>query len=48
MFQIQEIMRAERLVHDRQIQEEIDVYSSIMPSKKELSATLFLEVSEEH
>ena len=30
MFQIQEIMRAERLVHDRQIQEEIDVYSSIM------------------
>lgn len=48
MFQIQEIMRAERLVHDRQIQEEIDVYSSIMPSKKELSATLFLEVTEEH
>ena len=48
LFQIQEIMRAERLVHDRQIQEEIDVYSSIMPSKKELSATLFLEVTEEH
>ena len=48
MFQIQEIMRAERLVHDRQIQEEIDVYSSIMPSRKELSATLFLEVTEEH
>ena len=48
MFQIQEIMRAERLVHDKQIQEEIDVYSSIMPSKKELSATLFLEVTEEH
>jgi len=48
MFQIQEIMRAERLVHDRQIQEEIDVYSSIMPSEKELSATLFLEVTEEH
>ena len=34
MFQIQEILRAERLVHDRQIQEEIDVYSSIMPSEK--------------
>ena len=48
MFQIQEIMRAERLVHDKQIQEEIDVYSSIMPSEKELSATLFLEVTEEH
>ena len=48
MFQIQEIMRAERLVHEKQIQEEIDVYSSIMPSEKELSATLFLEVTEEH
>ena len=48
MFQIQEIMRAERLVHDKQIQEEIDVYSYIMPSEKELSATLFLEVTEEH
>ena len=46
-FQIQEIMRAERLVHESQIQNEIDVYSSIMPSENELSATLFLEVTEE-
>ena len=41
MFQIQEIMRAERLVHDRQIQEEIDVYSSIMPSKKRIKCYSF-------
>ena len=47
MFQIQEIMRAERLVHDKQIQNEIDVYTSIMPPKGGLSATLFLEVTEE-
>ena len=47
MFQIQEIMRAERLVHDKQIQSEIDVYTSIMPSEGGLSATLFLEVTEE-
>ena len=47
MFQIQEIMRAERLVHDKQIQSEIDVYTSIMPPKRGLSATLFLEVTEE-
>ena len=47
LFQIQEIMRAERLVHDKQIQNEIDVYTSIMPPKGGLSATLFLEVTEE-
>ena len=46
-FQIQEIMRAERLVHESQIQNEIDVYSSIMPPDNGLSATLFLEVTEE-
>ena len=43
-FQIQEIMRAERLVHDKQIQEEVDVYNTIMPPENGLSATLFIEV----
>jgi len=47
-FQIQEIMRAERIVHDEKIQEEIDIYNSIMPPKNGLSATLFIEVTEEH
>ena len=46
-FQIQEIMRAERLVHDAQIQEEMDVYNSIMHPESGLSATLFIEVKEE-
>ena len=46
-FQIQEIMRAERLVHDEQIQEESDVYNSIMPPSSGLSATLFIEITDE-
>ena len=46
-FQIQEIMRAERLVHDENIQEEIDIYNSLLPQKNSLSATLFIEVTEE-
>ncbi len=46
-FQIQEIMRAERLVHDEQILEEIKVYNSIMPPKNGLSATLFIEITDE-
>ena len=30
-FQIQEMMRAERMVHDSQIEEEIDVYNPLIP-----------------
>lgn len=47
LFQIQEIMRSERLVHEEQIQEEIDIYNSIMPPANGLSATLFIEITEE-
>lgn len=46
-FQIQEIMRAERMVHDHQIEEEIKVYNSLLPKNNELSATLFIEVTDE-
>ena len=46
-FQIQEIMRAERIVQNEKIQEEVDIYNSIMPPKNGLSATLFIEVTEE-
>lgn len=46
-FQIQEMMRAERMVHDAQIQEEIDIYNSLLPKDDSLSATLFIEVVEE-
>ena len=46
-FQIQEMIRAERMVHDHQIQEEIDVYNSLLPLENGLSATLFIEVTDE-
>jgi len=46
-FQIQEMMRAERMVHDHQIQEELDIYNSLLPPKNGLSATLFIEVTEQ-
>ncbi|MEC8984320.1 MAG: DUF3501 family protein [Candidatus Neomarinimicrobiota bacterium] len=46
-FQIQEMMRAERMVNDRQIKEELDVYNSLLPNKNGLSATLFIEVTQE-
>ena len=47
-FQIQEIMRAERLVHEKQIQEEVRIYNSIMPPNNGLSATLFIEITDEN
>jgi len=36
--------RAEKLTTDEQIQHELDVYNRLLPSRGELSATLFLEL----
>jgi hypothetical protein len=47
IFQIQEMMRAERMVHDEVIQEEIDIYNTLLPDENNLSATLFIEITEE-
>jgi hypothetical protein len=44
LFQVQEMMRAERIVHDHQIQEELDTYNPLLPGQFELSATLFIEI----
>ncbi len=43
-FQVQEMARAERMISDRQIQHELDVYNRLLPAPGELSATLFLEL----
>jgi hypothetical protein len=45
VFQIQEMCRAERIVDDAKVQEEIDVYSALLPGPGELSATLFIEIA---
>jgi hypothetical protein len=46
LFQIQEMMRAERIVDDDKIQGEIDAYSALLPAEGELSATLFIEIAD--
>ncbi|MFY9268828.1 MAG: DUF3501 family protein [Candidatus Manganitrophaceae bacterium] len=46
-FQIQEMLRAERITEAEKIQEEIDVYNDLIPGPGELSATLFIEITEE-
>ena len=45
-FQIHEMMRAERMVNDENIQAEIDVYNTLIPKAGELSATLFIEITQ--
>lgn len=46
LFQIQEMMRAERLVQDDAIQHEIDVYNQLLPEQNELAATMLIELQD--
>lgn len=46
LFQIQEMIRAERLVADDKVQEEIDVYNELLPVPGHLSATLLIEIED--
>ncbi|MEX5213368.1 MAG: DUF3501 family protein [Nitrospiraceae bacterium] len=45
-FQVQEMIRAERIVDPVKVQKELDVYNALLPGPGELSATLFIEVTE--
>jgi len=45
-FQIQEMVRIERIVRPDKVQEEIDVYNDLLPRAGEVAATLFIEVME--
>jgi len=46
-FQVQEMARAERLMTDAAIQHELDTYNALIPARGELSATVFLELTDE-
>ena len=46
-FQIQEMIRVERIFNPAKVQEELNVYNALLPSKDELSATLLIEITEE-
>ena len=46
LFQIQEMIRAERIVADDRVQDEIDVYNELIPGPGELSATMMIEIED--
>ena len=45
-FQIQEMLRVERIVRPDKVQEEIDAYNELVPGPGEVAATLFIEVTD--
>jgi hypothetical protein len=45
-FQVQEMLYIERIAEAAGVQTELDVYNELMPGPGELSATLFLEITE--
>jgi hypothetical protein len=47
IFQIQEMLRAERITDLDKIREEIAVYNELIPDPAELSGTLFLEIEDQ-
>jgi hypothetical protein len=47
LFQIQEMVRAERIVDEKKIQAEIDSYAELLPGPRALSATMFIELRDQ-
>jgi hypothetical protein len=45
-FQIQEMMRAERIVDDAKLADELAVYNGLLPEAGELAATMFIEIGD--
>jgi hypothetical protein len=44
-FQVQEMARAEKIISDEAMQVELDIYNRLLPGDRELSATLFIELT---
>jgi hypothetical protein len=45
-FQVQEMLWVERIDEPARVQHELDVYNELMPGAREISATLFIEITE--
>jgi len=45
-FQVQEMLRVERIVRPDKVEEELAVYNELLPEPGEVAATLFIEVTD--
>jgi hypothetical protein len=48
LFQIQEMIRTEKIITDHGMQHEIDTYNGLLPGENELSATLLIDITDKH
>jgi len=46
LYQVQEMMRAERIVDEEAIWEEIRAYNELIPDKNQLSASMMIEIDD--
>jgi uncharacterized protein DUF3501 len=47
LFQIQEMLHVERISDIDRVRDEIDVYNELLPSERELSATMLIEITDQ-
>ena len=47
LFQVQEMIRVERIFDPVKVREELEVYNALLPRPGELSATLLIEIVEQ-
>ena len=45
-FQIQEMLRVERIVQPEKVEHEIETYNALLPGRGEVAATLFIEITD--
>jgi hypothetical protein len=45
-YQVQEMMRAERIVREKDIQHELDTYNDLLGGERELGCTLLIEIDD--
>ncbi len=46
LYQVQEMMRAERIVREKDIQHELDTYNELLGDERELGCTLLIEIDD--
>jgi hypothetical protein len=46
-FQVQEMLRVERIVRPEKVQHEVETYNELLPGSGEVAATLFIEITDQ-
>ena len=47
LYQVQEMIRVEHISEPDKIQDELDTYNALLPQPRELSATMFIQITDQ-